>query len=126
MLYLSSADSDEELDSSKFHTKSGSKANPSIDHNPLTDRKKKTYPNDEELYNYITSRPQNKVHAEHLIMEKLEKLIQNYEGKKEGENDSEEEENCVKYIILYTWLLPCECCAASIITTLKKIQDFQK
>lgn len=106
VLYLSSADSDQELlNSSNFHT-IGSKRNASTDQNPLTDRKKPTYPKDEELYNYITSRQHDSDHAEELIMNKFTTLV---------EKDENEAGN-LKYIILYTWLFPCKKCRSKIIS----------
>ena len=64
-----------------------------------TDREHPTFPLDEDLYNYITARPDGGDHAEDLIMNKFYSLLRNYLKK----------QSC-RSIILYTWLLPCKRC----------------
>ena len=79
----------------------------------LTDCKCKIYPPDEYIDNYITARPNRLVngateHAESLLMEKLDLLIEKF-----GESKCQT-------IVLYTWLLPCRDCKKQIIRKLAK------
>ena len=74
----------------------------------LTDSECKIFPPDENVVNYLTSRP-NKLesgvteHAESLLLGKLDLLMEKFD-----------ESNC-ETIVLYTWLLPCNDCKTEII-----------
>ena len=81
-------------------------------HHPLRDRKSPTYPNDTELYNYVTSRPHGETHAEELIMNKFPLLCQNYTKVNRK----------VTYLVLYSWLFACKECTEKIIKTTRKPQ----
>ena len=112
VLHLSSVVSEIELEfASKFHSMSSKKSN-LANHHPLTDRESPTYPNDTELYNYVTSRPHGETHAEELIMDKFPLLCQNYMKVNRK----------VTYLVLYSWLFPCKDCTKKIIKTTRKPQ----
>ncbi len=68
----------------------------------MTDNRKAVhYPN----FSFITARVHNGKHAEQLMMEKFEQLKNAYKKP-------------VKFIVLYSWLLPCEDCCNNIISTI--------
>ncbi len=96
-----------------------------LDKNMTTDNTSPVYPPDNNLSTYLTARPHRKMqykkwikkllqlnqplnagHAEFLMMKKFKLLVQNY-------NKS------VKYIILYSYLLPCKLCASVIVDTIQ-------
>ncbi len=69
----------------------------------MTDNRKAVhYPSN---FSFITARVHNGKHAEQLMMKKFEQL----------KNDYKEP---VKFIVLYSWLLPCEGCCNNIISTI--------
>lgn len=64
-----------------------------------------TFPQDDNLCNYVTARPEQRRHAEELLLDELSTLISNYSLP-------------CKSIVLYTWFLPCINCKDKIINTL--------
>ncbi len=56
---------------------------------------------------FITARVHDGKHAEQLMMEKFEQLKNSYK-------------KTVKFIVLYSWLLPCEDCCNNFISTIHK------
>ena len=81
------------------------------ENNGLTNNRKPSFPRDAKLYNYVTARP-NDNHAEMIIMKKFDKLVKAY-----GKSHSEDP---IKYIILYTWLFPCEDCVSAIVSEMRR------
>ncbi len=78
---------------------------------PLTDSKQMMMPNNySDFDNYITAKPFEGHHAEHILLSQLDKLyaaFQSQHGKP-------------YYIILYTWITPCSNCAQLIINKLSQ------
>ena len=77
--------------------------------NEATDSKVPSYPPNYLLGNYICARPdksdpENVVHTETILLERLESLMVRHRG--------------CRTIFLYTWLFPCPECAAKIIASL--------
>ncbi len=58
-------------------------------------------------FSFITARVHNGKHAEQLMMKKFEQLKNAYKEP-------------VKFIVLYSWLLPCGNCCLTITSTIKK------
>ena len=79
--------------------------------NGLTNNMEPSFPLDAKLYNYVTARPNNN-HAEMIIMKKFDMLVKAY-----GKSHSEDP---IKYIILYTWLFPCEDCVSAIVSEMRR------
>ena len=71
-----------------------------------------SFPRNAKLYNYVTARPNNDDHAEMIIMKKFNLLVKAY-----GKSHSEDP---IKYIILYTWLFPCEDCVSTIVSEMRR------
>lgn len=81
-----------------------------------TDSKLPFFPPGSEVFsNYIVARPHERKHAEEILLDNFAVL-----WKKFNEYYTEVEENCGKprYIILYSWLMPCSTCVKAIIDTL--------
>ena len=102
VLYLSSSKKD--LLEPNFTRKS-----PEV--NKVCDNSKKIFPLTNELCNYVTARPHDRIHAEKLIMGELHKLMEAYKSDHEP----------IRYIVLYTWLFPCKGCASAFAS---KMQHF--
>ncbi len=89
-----------------------------LDENMTTDNTSPVHPPDYNLSTYLTARPHSRMwckkwiqplnagHAEFLMMDKFKLLVQNYNKP-------------VKYIILYSYLLPCKLCASVIVDTIQ-------
>ena len=73
----------------------------------------KVFPPDNKLCNYVTARPHSGAHAEELIMEKFQKLVQAYKSA---------HKEPFQYVFLYTWLFPCTKCALAITTIIPMVQ----
>ena len=75
-----------------------------------TDNHRNSVPNsDDDLTNYITARPGGHFHAEVNILNRLDRLMSQYEIKNFPHLES---------ILLYTWIPPCEACTRVIRTIL--------
>jgi len=111
VLYISSYESDVEIEfASRFHSLT-SRANQFGNNDPLTNRDVSSFPLDKDLYNYITSRPTSEKHAEEFTIDKIELLYKNFTA-----NTKEK----VKFVILYSWLFPCQECIKKLIKTIRK------
>ena len=74
-----------------------------------TDKTCSTHPPDRDLCNYVVARPDGRKHAEALLMNKLDTLLRQYQSVGMPECQT---------VVLYTWLLPCDSCADTIIRKL--------
>ena len=104
VLYLSS-ERKLSIENTKFRTRLGEV----IDSYEATDCSKSTFPQDDNLGNFIAGRPKAQHHAEKKILNRFEKLWGCY--------NSSNSEPC-HHIVLYTWMLPCNYCKDEIIRVL--------
>ena len=78
----------------------------------VTNNRYSIFPPDSQVYNYLTARPNGRagyLHAEAQLMDKFKTLLGNF---------NVSNRHSYKFIVLFTWLLPCRYCAEKITTTL--------